>query len=36
MKEIMIAKGRVRITTRALGKWNKNTMQTALTAIESL
>src|SRR5208337_2124684 len=36
MNEIMIATGRVSITTRALGRWNRNIMHTALTAIESL
>ncbi len=35
IKEMIIAKGRVRITTSALGKWKRNTIQTALTATES-
>ena len=36
MKEMRIAKGRVRITTRALGRWKRKTMQTTLTAMASL
>ena len=35
INEMIIAIGRVRMTTRALGRWNKKTMQTALTASES-
>ena len=36
MKERMIATGSVRITTSAEGRWNRKTMQTTLTAMESL
>ena len=36
MKEIRMAIGRVRMTTRALGRWKRKTMQTTLTAMASL
>ena len=36
MKEMRMATGSVRMTTRALGRWKRKTMQTTLTAIASL
>jgi hypothetical protein len=36
MKDMIMAMGRVRMTTRALGRWKRKTIQTTLTAIDSL
>ncbi len=36
MKDMMIATGSVRMTTRALGRWKRKTRQTTLTAMASL
>ena len=36
MKEMRMAMGSVRITTRALGRWKRKTMQTTLTAMREL
>ncbi len=36
IKEMRMAIGKVRITTKALGRWNRKTMQTTLTARPSL
>ena len=36
MNDMTIAKGRVRMTTIALGRWKRKTRQTTLTASASL